>query len=79
MEFRLRRTTEGEERLGVEETCDAGRLSHFGEVSDWYKLGTTKRMKFSDTNSDAKKGILVNRPYNEAVYKIEDMDPSKFD
>ena len=79
LEFRLRRITSDEERKSVEETCDPGRLSHFVEVSDWYKLGTTKRMKFSDTNSDAKKGIFVKRPYNEPIYSIEDIDPSKFD
>ncbi len=79
VEFRLRRKTTDEERTLVEEVCDPGRLSHFVEVSDWHKLGSTKFMKFLDTNADAKKGIFVKRPYDEQIYTTIDLPPEMFD
>ena len=73
VEFRLRRRTTEAERLAVEETVDQGRLAHFVDLDDWYRLGTTKRMRFLDTYADAKRGIFAQRPYNDPIYTVVDV------
>jgi hypothetical protein len=72
VEFRLRRRTTEAERIAIEEATEPGRLAHFISLHDWYRLGTTKRMRFLDTYADAKRGIFVQRPYNESTYTVVD-------
>jgi len=73
VEFRLRRRTTEAERLAVEGAIDPGRLAHFTRLDDWYRLGTTKRMRFLDTYADAKRGIFAQRPYSEPIYTVVDV------
>jgi hypothetical protein len=73
LQVQFRRATTEAERVTIEAACDAGRLAHFLPLQDWYSLGTTKRMQFFDTYTDAKRGIFTARPYNEPIYTLADM------
>lgn len=73
VEFRLRRLTTQQERDAAEAACDSDRLNAFLSYPVWHHLGTSKRMQFSDTYADAKRGIFVERPYNEQIYTLVDV------
>ena len=73
VEVRFRRRTTEEERIAIENVCVRERLVHYIDVASWHSLGTTKRMKFSDTYANAKRGIFTARPYEEPTYTLAEI------
>ena len=72
LELRLRRKTTDEERMLVEEADRFDRLAHYINPSDWYSLSATKRMQFLDTYADAKRGVYIQKPFNQRTYNVVD-------
>ena len=73
LEIRLRRkTTEAESAMVEENDRSLGRLAQYIELNEWYSLGTTKRMHFTDTYADAQQGIFIKRPFNQLIYSVAD-------
>ena len=73
IEFRIRRRTSGAERIDSEQATAPGRLAHYVGIQDWYGFGSTKRMQFLDTYADAKRGIFIERAYDEPSYSVIDI------
>jgi len=72
MQIAVRRVVSDEERREVEATCVPGRLDSYTSPQEWYALGTTHRMRFSDTLESARRGQFSDRPYDERFYSVEE-------
>lgn len=72
IQFNIRRKTSAESLAHIESVCDQGKLVNFIPLEDWYAIGDTKFLKFTETLADAKQGIFSNQPYSNSFYTFAD-------